>query len=60
MKYKGRKKYIKRNKTLDNETYISSHICRSPDAFVAIKVHLRAFMASRKTSHKFCQASRLA
>jgi len=40
------------------KTFISSRIFCLVDTFLAEKLHLRAFTASRKTSHNFSQASR--
>ena len=41
-----------------NKTFISSHNYSLPDTFLAEKVRLRAFTASRKSSRKIPQASR--
>jgi len=45
-------------RTAWNKTFISSHNYSLPDTFLAEKVHLRAFTASRKSSRKIPQASR--
>ena len=43
-------------KKTGTEIYFNLYFCL-PDAFLAEKLHLRAFTASRKISHKFSQAS---
>jgi len=45
-------------RTAWNKTFISSHNYSLPDTFLAEKVRLRAFTASRKSSRKIPQASR--
>ena len=45
-------------RTAWNKTFISSHNYSLPDTFLAEKVRLRAFTASRKSSRKIPEASR--
>ena len=45
-------------RTAWNKTFISSYNYSLPDTFLAEKVRLRAFAASRKSSRKIPQASR--
>ena len=43
---------------MEQNIFIWSHNYSLPDTFLAEKVHLRAFTASRKSSRKIPQASR--